>query len=103
MGLLLLPCSRARVLGVYRTASCSPAVGCATGVAVVVLRWSRHRETPRAIRATPSGTAIGRLNDSGRTASEAVATVLTARSAAAQRGKTRARNRAIPKIRPPRI
>ncbi len=51
--------------------------------------------------AMPSGTAIGRLNDSGSTASAAVTTVLTASRAAAQRARTPVRNSAMPKTRPP--
>src|SRR6266540_7158657 len=31
-----------------------------------LVRWLRHSETPRPIRATPTGTAIGRSNDVGR-------------------------------------
>lgn len=45
-------------------------------VALVSAGWSvglRHRETPRTMRAMPSGTASGRLKESGRTTSAAVA------------------------------
>ncbi len=42
------------------------AVAGASTVAVC-RRWSRHSETPRPIRATPVGTANGRLKDSGST------------------------------------
>ena len=96
---LSLAASAGRCLA-HRAARCSTRLvaGAASGAA---LRWSRHREMPRPIRATPVGTAIGRLNDCGSTLSATVATVPTARRAAAHRARTRARNSAMPKRRPP--
>ena len=52
-----------------------PSAGTVVGSAALdaARRASRHRETPRPMRAMPSGTAIGRSNDAGSTASAAVA------------------------------
>ena len=60
----------------HRTAACSTRAGARLpAVMAAVFRWSRHREMPRPIRATPTGTASGRSNECGSTGIASVARV----------------------------